>query len=87
MKSILYYTQTHALILCAMSLSIWFCTGCETTKKALHELQPHRLHRWNQGPPPSNQGQFSISDDPESDDQTEMQDQPLLQDDSTSKQS
>ena len=37
-------------------------SGCETTKKAMHEMQPHRLRRWNQSPAPTDDAYFSVRD-------------------------
>ena len=41
------------------------CCGSMSGCNFLHELQPHRLHRWNQFPPEtSNPYNFSVADPP-----------------------
>jgi hypothetical protein len=37
---------------------VWSAAGCQM----FHELQPHRLRRWNQGPGMSSEAYFSVPD-------------------------
>jgi hypothetical protein len=44
---------------CVLASGLWLTTsGCSL----MHNLQPHRMWRWNRGPAPSTNPFFSISD-------------------------
>ena len=44
---------------CVLATGFWLTTsGCTL----LHDLQPHRMWRWNRGPAPSANPFFSVSD-------------------------
>lgn len=44
---------------CVLACGFWLVApGCAL----MHEMQPHRLWRWNRGPAPSSNPFFSISD-------------------------
>lgn len=44
---------------CVLAGNLWFTSsGCSL----MHDLQPHRMWRWNRGPAPSTNPFFSISD-------------------------
>lgn len=44
---------------CVLAGGLWLTSsGCAL----MHEMQPHRLWRWNRGPAPSTNPFFSVSD-------------------------
>ncbi len=44
---------------CVLASSLWLTSsGCSL----MHNMQPHRMWRWNRGPAPSTNPFFSISD-------------------------
>lgn len=44
---------------CVLASALWLASsGCAL----MHEMQPHRLWRWNRGPAPSTNPFFSVSD-------------------------
>lgn len=47
---------------CLWSAIIGFVAASQVGCALMHDMQPHRLWRWNRGPAPSSDPYFSVSD-------------------------
>jgi hypothetical protein len=49
--------SSRTILSCALMGTLTFTLGCASF---WHELKPHRLHKWNRGPAPSLDPEFSV---------------------------